>query len=67
MPFGQMPILEVDGMRVHQSSAINRYLAKRIGLAGSNDWECLQIDIVADTFTDFRLSKYSFHHFNKCT
>lgn len=57
MPMGQMPILEVDGIRVHQSSAINRYIAKRVGLAGSNDWESLQIDIVADTFTDFRLSE----------
>lgn len=58
MPFGQMPILEVDGIRVHQSGAISRYIAKRVGLAGSNDWESLQIDIVADTFNDFRLSEF---------
>lgn len=58
MPFGQMPVLEVDGIRVHQSVAIARYVAKRVGLAGSNDWESLQIDIVVDTFNDFRLSEF---------
>lgn len=57
MPLGQMPVLEVDGQRVHQSTSISRYLAKRFGLAGSNDWEALQIDIAVDTVNDFRLSK----------
>lgn len=60
MPFGQMPVLEVDGLRVHQSAAIARYVAKRVGLAGSNDWESLQIDIVVDSFNDFRLSELIF-------
>lgn len=57
MPMGQMPVLEVDGQRIHQSIAISRYLAKRFGLAGSNDWESLQIDSVVDTVNDFRQSK----------
>lgn len=59
MPFGQMPVLEVDGIRVHQSMAIARYIAKRVGLAGSNDWESLLIDVVADTCTDMRISESS--------
>lgn len=59
MPFGQMPVLEVDGIRVHQSLAIIRYLGKRVGLAGSNDWESLLIDVVSDTINDFRLSESS--------
>lgn len=54
MPFGQMPVLEIDGKQTHQSVAICRYLAKQFGLAGANDWESLQIDIVADTFNDLR-------------
>lgn len=55
MPMGQMPVLEVDGQRVHQSISMARFLAKTIGLSGSNPWEDLQIDIVVDTINDFRL------------
>lgn len=56
MPMGQMPVLEVDGQRVHQSIAIERYVAKRVGLAGANDWENLQIDSAVDTVNDLRQS-----------
>jgi len=55
MPMGQMPILEVDGKRVHQSLAMCRYLAKQVKLDGADDWENLQIDTVVDTVNDFRL------------
>ena len=58
MPMGQMPVLEVDGHRVHQSISMARYVARRVGLAGANDWENLLIDTVVDTVNDFRLSKY---------
>jgi prostaglandin-H2 D-isomerase / glutathione transferase len=58
MPMGQMPVLEVDGKRVHQSVAISRYLAKQVKLSGADDWEDLQIDTVVDTINDFRLSKF---------
>ncbi|GLG96500.1 Putative Per a allergen [Gryllus bimaculatus] len=54
-PAGKLPILEVDGKIVVQSSAICRYLAKQVGLAGANDWEALEIDSVVDTITDVRL------------
>jgi len=53
-PMGQLPVVEVDGYRVHQSFAINRFLAKRIGLAGANEWESLQVDSVVDTINDLR-------------
>lgn len=55
---GQMPVLEVDGRRVHQSISMARYLAKQVGLVGADAWEDLQIDIVVDTINDFRLSKF---------
>lgn len=55
MPMGQMPVLEVDGKRVHQSISMARFLAKTVGLSGANPWEDLQIDIVVDTINDFRL------------
>lgn len=58
MPMGQMPVLEVDGHRVHQSISMARYVAKRVGLGGTNDWENLIIDTAVDTVNDFRLSKY---------
>lgn len=54
---GQMPILEVDGKRAHQSLAMARYLAKQVGLNGSNDWEDLEIDMAVDTINDLRLSQ----------
>ena len=54
---GQMPVLEVDGKRAHQSLAMARFLAKKVGLVGSNDWEDLEIDTVVDCINDFRLSE----------
>lgn len=56
MPMGQMPVLEVNGKRVHQSISMARYLARIVGLGGATPWEDLQIDIVVDTINDFRLS-----------
>uniref|UniRef100_U5EWQ3 glutathione transferase n=1 Tax=Corethrella appendiculata TaxID=1370023 RepID=U5EWQ3_9DIPT len=55
MPMGQMPVLDVDGKKVHQSIAMSRYLAKQVGLVGADAWEDLQIDTVVDTINDFRL------------
>jgi len=52
MPFGQVPILEVDGKILSQSQAINRYLARQFGLAGSNDWEAAKIDELNDGLVD---------------
>lgn len=57
MPFGQTPVLEVDGRRHHQHTAICRYLAKQVGLSGKDDLENLQIDTVVDCVTDLRISK----------
>lgn len=58
MPLGQMPILEVDGKRAHQSLAITRYLAKQVGLSGADAWEDLEIDTAVDTINDLRLSEF---------
>jgi len=58
MPFLQVPILEIDGKILNQASAICRYLSKKAGLAGSDDWESLLIDIAVDNFNDFRKGKY---------
>lgn len=54
---GQLPILEIDGIQVYQSFPILRYLAKLVGLSGTNEWEDLLIDIVADNVKELRSSK----------
>ncbi|XP_060876813.1 glutathione S-transferase-like [Metopolophium dirhodum] len=54
MPFGKVPILEIDGKVLNQSVAISRYLSKKAGLAGSDEWESLLIDIAVDNVNDLR-------------
>lgn len=56
MPFGQAPVLEVDGKTAPQSIAIARYVAKQVKLAGKDDWEDLVIDSIVDTINDVRAS-----------
>lgn len=60
MPFGKVPVLEIDGKLMNQSVAICRYLSKKAGLAGSDEWETLLIDIAVDNINDLR-------HGNKCS
>jgi len=62
MPFGKVPVLEIDGKVLNQSTAITRYLSKKAGLAGSDDWESLLIDIAVDNIHDLRQGIY-FHGF----
>uniref|UniRef100_A0A914EEU7 glutathione transferase n=1 Tax=Acrobeloides nanus TaxID=290746 RepID=A0A914EEU7_9BILA len=50
-----MPVLEVDGKPLAQSYAINRFLARKYGLAGKDDWEASQLDSIADFKTDFQI------------
>lgn len=57
MPFGQVPVLEVDGKMINQSMAICRYLAKQCSLVGKNDWEALEIDATVDSINDLRSSE----------
>jgi len=52
-PFGQIPILEVDGQIIGQSAAIMRYLAHQYGLAGDTPLEDAQIDSITDAGKDF--------------
>lgn len=43
-PFGQLPVLEVDGKYLAQSAAIDRYVAQRAGLLPSDPWKVAQAD-----------------------
>ncbi|KAH7730626.1 Protein GST-6 [Aphelenchoides avenae] len=47
-PHGKIPLLELDGKVLGQSQAIARYLARKFGLAGENDWERAKVDEVLD-------------------
>merc|ERR1712060_332658 len=51
---GKVPLLTVDGAKIGQSKAIERYLAKALGLGGSSDAEFAQIDAVAETVRDIK-------------
>ncbi|KAM9579553.1 hematopoietic prostaglandin D synthase isoform 3-T4 [Guaruba guarouba] len=53
IPFGKIPILEVDGVTIHQSLAIARYLARESGLAGQTPVEQALTDAIVDTIDDF--------------
>jgi len=51
-PFGQIPVLEVDGKMLAQSCAIGRYLARAHKLAGCDDWEAARCDMIVDWSID---------------
>lgn len=52
-PFGQLPVLEVDGQQLGQSGAIVRYLSKQFGLSGKTSIEEAEVDAIADQFKDY--------------
>jgi len=51
-PYGQLPLLEVDGVTLAQSSAIERYAARLGGLAGKNDLENAKADSIVEALHD---------------
>lgn len=53
-----MPILEINGKVMHQSLAISRFIARKVGLAGDSDLEAYEIDAVVDTLNDLRLGVF---------
>ena len=58
--FGQLPLLEIDGLRLVQSQAICRYVAKRAGMAGQSPSEEAQVDMVAEAVRDARVGVTGF-------
>ncbi|EGT40861.1 hypothetical protein CAEBREN_04473 [Caenorhabditis brenneri] len=52
-PFGQLPVLTVDGLDIPQSAAIIRYLANKFGYAGKTPEEKAWADAIVDQFKDF--------------
>ncbi|XP_046745590.1 glutathione S-transferase-like [Diprion similis] len=62
MPFGQVPVLEVDGKKINQSTAIARYLAKQFGIAGKDDWEAMEVDATVANIDDLRNKIGAWHY-----
>ncbi|RUS84491.1 hypothetical protein EGW08_007730 [Elysia chlorotica] len=52
-PFGQLPILEVDGQVIGQSTAINNFLAREFGLYGKTNMESCQVDQIGCLLEDY--------------
>ncbi|XP_013188133.2 glutathione S-transferase isoform X1 [Amyelois transitella] len=62
VPFGKLPVLEIDSKVLHQSTAICRYLAKVVGLLPSDDFFAAELDaLVASTF-DFGARVHDWYH-----
>jgi len=51
-PFGQLPILEFDGVTLCQGNTIARYLARKFNLAGKTDVDQAKTDMIVDCLQD---------------
>jgi glutathione S-transferase len=48
LPYGQLPVLDVDGTRIAQSLAILRFCGKKSGLYPEDDVQAAQVDELLD-------------------
>uniref|UniRef100_A0A914CWT3 glutathione transferase n=2 Tax=Acrobeloides nanus TaxID=290746 RepID=A0A914CWT3_9BILA len=55
-PFGQLPVLEMDGKFLAQSHAIEKFLGRMFGLMGADDWEAAKIDEIILALEDVHQS-----------
>jgi len=64
-PFGQLPILEVDGQVISQSVTIMRFVAVEHGLAPSSTLERAQADMIVDAIKGDLLPKFIKMYYEK--
>ena len=57
MPFKCLPTLYWDGEEVGQSATIMRFVARKLGLGGSNDVEMARTEAVLDFSLEILFSK----------
>ncbi|EFP04973.1 hypothetical protein GCK72_023471 [Caenorhabditis remanei] len=57
MPLGQVPVLEVDGVKISQTTAIARYLGHQFHRAGTNAVDCARLDMIAEVIQEFMSSE----------
>ncbi|XP_031842334.1 glutathione S-transferase [Nomia melanderi] len=69
MPYGMLPVLEIDGKLIAQSNAVARHLARKHNLTGRDEWEAMLCDVLVDTLGDLKqiISQYRTEedHFKK--
>jgi glutathione S-transferase len=65
LPFGQLPLLQIDGIEIVQSQAAVRYIAKRSGLVGKTNEEELKCDMIVEAVRDL-LSLVAAAPFKRC-
>jgi glutathione S-transferase len=51
-PFGQVPVMDIDGVTITQSNALTRYAGKLAGLYPEDTFQALLCDEVMDTVED---------------
>jgi len=56
LPFGQLPVLSIDGVNYSQSLSLERYLAEKFGFAGKTDEDKLRADMIAHCVEDVLLA-----------
>lgn len=59
VPFGKLPVLDIDGKILYQPLAIARYFGRKFNLMGSDDVINGQIDALAESIYYFWYSEYS--------
>jgi len=52
--FGQLPLLEMDGLKLVQSQSMVRYVARKAGLVGKSPAEEALVDMVCEAVKDAR-------------
>ncbi|XP_050677253.1 glutathione S-transferase 2-like [Leptidea sinapis] len=62
MPFGQMPVLEINGKKYAQTLAIMRFLGRKYGLVGDDIEQDFEIDQNVDFFVDIRIKASAVHY-----
>ncbi|GMS85895.1 hypothetical protein PENTCL1PPCAC_8070, partial [Pristionchus entomophagus] len=63
-PFDALPMLEVDGVKISQTLAILRYIARETGYAGPDNLSAAIADALADQYADFVMAFMPWHLVN---
>ncbi|VBB26289.1 unnamed protein product [Acanthocheilonema viteae] len=66
-PYGHVPILNVSGKILAESHAIERYLARKFDLLGTNEWEAAKIDEIICNLEDVWVKMQPWLHEEKGT
>jgi len=55
LPFGQVPVLVIEGGEmIPQSRVIERFIARKAGLLGTNDLEATRLEAISESLRDLR-------------